>query len=202
MKATCFSNMSAEQDRPNDDSNRSNSPEKCTNRAHFTNPFRKGLGHVRRHSHHVRVGRDDEILKKNRRLFDNQFRRVGNLIGKDLSLNTEGMGYFSHGKFVVVVEVPADVSGEFFIYTLVCRVSPTDNMVLVLHKAMQLNYMECATRGSSLGIDDGEINLCYSGPIAALSVSKLQVILESFLLTATETNEQLDAAKNMRPRSI
>jgi len=149
----------------------------------------------------VRVGSEDELLKKNRRNMDHYLRRLGALMGKEVSLNDQGMAFFSyHKKFVVVVEVPADSNGLFFLYTMVCRVNPlTDNQALVLQRAMELNYMQYGTRGATLGMDGEEINYCYSSKISGLTFADLKVTMESFLLTAVEINEQLDAIKSHRP---
>lgn len=203
-KSNKISSMSTEQNRSTIEEKIGwNNAEKFISRVGFPNIFRRGSGGGSQPSHTVkRIGQDDEILKRHRKAFDAQLRRVGMMMGKDLALNAEGMGYFSYGKFVVVVEVPADVSGNFFIYTLVCRLSPEDNQMIVLQRAMELNYMEFATRGSTLGLEAGEINLCYSGPIAALSAPKLQSIIEAFLQTAMEANASLEAAKSTSRGSI
>ena len=116
-------------------------------------------------------------------------------MGKDVSLNADGMSYFLFKKFVVVVEVPMDNNNIVFIYTMVCRLVATDNQTAVLKRAMELNYMEFLTRGATLGLDGEEVNLCYSTPIPGLSFSDLKAAMDAFLLTASEVNEQLDAVK-------
>lgn len=152
-----------------------------------------GIGQNR--SQRTRVGSEDELLKKNRRQIDNYLRRLGALMGKDLSLNGDGMAVFSFKKFVIVVEVPVDNSLNVYIYTMVCRVAANDNLHSVLSRAMELNYMEHRTRGATLGLDGQEINLCYSSPIAGLPFAVLKEAMESFLLTATQMNKCLDVAK-------
>jgi hypothetical protein len=169
-----------------------------SSRPTLSNLFRKSSGNSPSSApRRKRVGLEDEVLKRNRRAIDNYLRRVGALIGKEISLNSEGMSYFSFGKFVVVIEVPADGSGNFYIYTMVCRLGSSDNLMLVMQTAMKLNYMGFGTRGSTLGLEGEEVNLCYSGPIAGLSVVKLKSTLEAFLRTAFEVNQKLDAAKNI-----
>jgi Tir chaperone protein (CesT) family len=153
-----------------------------------------GLG-KRKHPPRARIGSEDEILKKNRRVIDNYLRRLGALMGKDVSLNAEGMSFFSYRKFVIVVEVPVENNKNVYIYTMVCRVHDTDNRPSVLQKAMELNYMQYRTRGSTLGLDGEEVNLCYSVAISGLAFGALKAAMEDFLLTATEANIQLDEAK-------
>lgn len=143
----------------------------------------------------IRIGSDDELLKKNRRQIDNYLRRLGALMGKEVSLNAEGMSYFSYKKFVVVVEVPMDHNNNVYIYTMVSRVGATDNLAAVLKKAMELNYMEYLTRGATLGLDGEEVNLCFSTPISGLPFCDLKAAMENFLLTTSEVNEQLEAVK-------
>jgi Tir chaperone protein (CesT) family len=149
----------------------------------------------RSHQPRVRIGSEDELLKKNRRQIDHYLRRIGALMGKDVSLNSEGMSFFSYKKFVVVVEVPADNNQNVYIYTMVCQVLPADDRMAVLQRAMELNFMEYRTRGATLGVDGEEVNLCYSVPIAGLTLASLKTAMEDFLLTASEANELLDEAK-------
>lgn len=148
----------------------------------------------------VRKGSDDELLRKNRRTVDHYLRRVGALMRKEVSLNDNGMCFFSYRKFVVVVEVPIDNNNRMFIYTMVCKLSSGDNQVAVMKRAMELNYMEHATRGSTLGLDREEVNLCYSTPIQGLTFPDLKATMEAFIVTATEVNEQLDKIKSFRGR--
>lgn len=145
----------------------------------------------------LRVCAEGEHLKRNRRLVDNYLRRFGALVGKDVSLNNEGMSYFSFKKFVVVVEVPMDNSSVVYIYTMVCRVGAGDDQAAVLKCAMELNYMEYLTRGATLGLDGEEVNLCYSTPISGLTFGDFKASLEAFLLSAVEINQQLDGVKTI-----
>jgi hypothetical protein len=142
-----------------------------------------------------RLGEDDERWKKNKKAIDNYVRRMAKLAGKDLSLNPDGVTFFAFKKFIVVVEVPADNAGVCFIYTMVCRLGPSDDRAEALKVSMELNYMQNGTRGSTLGLDGEEVNMCYSCQIAGLCFADLKTALEDFLLTAVEVNEQLDAAK-------
>jgi Tir chaperone protein (CesT) family len=143
-----------------------------------------------------RIGYDEEVLNKNRRLFDSILKRCeSKTVGKGIFLNTEGMSYISYGRFVIIVEVPASPAGCFYIYTLVCRISPSDNASFVLQRAMELNFMEFGTRGSTLGFLNDEITLCYSSPIAGLTVKTLRESIETFVRTAVEANAVLESAK-------
>lgn len=143
----------------------------------------------------MRVGHEHEILMRNRRKIDRCLRRVGSAMGKKISFNSEGIAYFSHGKFVVLTELSSDCPDTVFVYTLVCLFKPTDNIVEILHTAMQLNYLGLGTKGNTLGIEGNEISLCYSCPVTSVSARSLGSILETFVQTAVEVNQQLDAAK-------
>jgi Tir chaperone protein (CesT) family len=143
-----------------------------------------------------RVNQDSERLKRNRRTIDNYLRKTGTaMLGRELSLNPDGVAYFPFHRFIVVVEVPEDNPVVCFIYTMVCQLQDQDNQLQVLRLAMELNYMETATRGATLGLDGDEVNLCLSIPISGLSVGDMQHVLEDFTTTAVETNERLEAAK-------
>jgi len=150
----------------------------------------------------VRIGAEDELLKKNRRTVDHYLRRIGALMGKEVSLNEQGMAFFSfQKKFVIVAEVPADNNAMMYLYTMVCRVEPQNNQIAVLQRAMELNYMQHGlTAGATLGLDGEEVNYCLQCKISNLTFADLRATMESFLRTAVEINEQLDAVKE-RPRS-
>ena len=144
----------------------------------------------------VRKGSDNELLRKNRRTVDHYLRRVGALMRKEVSLNSNGLCYFSFKKFIIVVEVPSDNKSRLFFYTMVCKLAASDNRVAVMKRAMELNYMAHATRGATLGLDREEVNLCYSTPIQGLTFLDFKAAIEAFIVTASEVNEQLDAVKN------
>ena len=122
-------------------------------------------------------------------------KKISQSIQKDLTLGPEGICYFQYKKFIVVIEVPDDSSASYFIYTMVCQLEENDDRAGVLTAAMQLNYMQQRTRGSCLGLEDDEVNLCYSGPICGLCRDELVRSLEDFLLTAEEINVHLDEVK-------
>jgi hypothetical protein len=153
------------------------------------------FGGGRRRFVRKRLGEDDERWKKNKKVIDNYVRRMAKLAGKDLSLNPDGVAFFAFKKFIVVLEVPADNAGVCFIYTMVCRLGPSDDRAEALKVSMELNYMQNGTRGSTLGLDGEEVNMCYSCQIAGLCFADLKTALEDFLLTAVEVNERLDAVK-------
>lgn len=142
-----------------------------------------------------RVSLDDERKRKNRKLIDGYLRRISSTVGRDLSLNSDGLCYFPYKKFIVVVEVPADHVDTCFIYTMVCRLAKGDNKVEVMRLAMELNYMQYGTRGATLGLEGEEVNLCFSTRISGMSQHDLCSMLESFMLAAVEVNKKLDVAK-------
>jgi hypothetical protein len=142
-----------------------------------------------------RVTLGEERLKKNRKVVDHHLRRMGNTMGKDLSLNADGICYFPFKKFIIVVEVPEDNPGLTFLYTMVCRLSASDNSMEVTKLAMELNYMQNGTRGATLGLEEEEVNLCFSTGITGLTFCDLRIMLEDFMETSVEMNKKLDTAK-------
>jgi hypothetical protein len=143
-----------------------------------------------------RVTLDEDRLKKNRRVVTQYLKRMGTDVRKNLSLNAEGVCYFPYQKFVIVVEVPEDQLDVCFIYTMVCQLGDNDNRMEVMKLAMELNYMQYGTRGATIGLQEDEVNLCISTPIASLrTYCDLKFVVEDFLQTAVETNLKLDNAK-------
>jgi Tir chaperone protein (CesT) family len=142
----------------------------------------------------------EERLSKNRKTINGHLKKVSYLAGgKDklkLDPNT-GMCCFPYRRFIIVLEVPSDRPGHLYVYTCVCRLEKGDHRVKVMEKAMQLNFMQNATRGSTLGVDGDEVNLCFSIPIAGIQAATgdLRVVMEDFMQTALEANEQLVRAK-------
>lgn len=139
-----------------------------------------------------RICSDDEILRKSRKTMDGHLRRIGQKFGKNLALNSDGMCYFPFQRFIVVVEVPPDDPTSFVLYTMVYRLEVASHSVQVMKKAMELNYMQQATRGSTLGLDGDEVNLCFTSKVGGLTGSDFREDLEKFLLTAAELNNQLE----------
>lgn len=124
-------------------------------------------------------------------------RRIGALMGREVSLNDQGMAFFSYkSKFVIVVEVPEDNNRTMYLYTMVCRAEEHHpHYMAVVKRAMELNYMQQGTAGATLGLDGEEVNYCYSCKISGLTFADLKATMESFLLTAVDINEELDAVK-------
>jgi hypothetical protein len=129
----------------------------------------------------------------NRRRLEGYLRCVVSLLGKEVSLNENGMCFFRYKKFIVTVEVPQDQCTHMYLYTMVCQLNKKEDNRLVLQKAMELNYMQIATNGSTLGYNGNEINMCYSTPIRSLTLDGLKDILVTFMKTASEINERLDS---------
>mmetsp|Transcript_10369 Transcript_10369/g.17421 ORF Transcript_10369/g.17421 Transcript_10369/m.17421 type:complete len:190 (+) Transcript_10369:1159-1728(+) len=144
-----------------------------------------------------------EKTLKHRRLINGHLRRMSHAVGKDLTLGVEGICYFQFKKFIIVIEVPDDDSDCYFIYTMVCQLgSPEDNRADVLQAAMRLNYMQQGTRGACLGLEDDEVNLCYSAPVNSVCRDDFVRSLEDFLTTAEEMNQNLDHVKTHTPKKI
>ena len=171
------------------------SPTSPSGRTSLLSIFGSSAHSTSRRKNRVRLGSEDELLRKNRRIVDNYLRRVGALMDKDIAFNASGVAYFSYRRFVIVVEVPQDNPYMVFIYTMVSQLKETDNQAAVLKLAMSLNYMQSATRGATLGLDGEEINLCQSVPVQGLSFADLRTTLQNFMLTSVEANQQLDQVK-------
>jgi len=155
-------------------------------------------GNCRRGPLRKRVTLDEERMKKNRKTIDHHLKRMGSTVGKNLSLNAEGVCYFPYQKFIIVVEIPEDNPDVCFIYTMVCRLAESDNVMGVIKLAMELNYMQFGTRGATLGLEGEEVNLCFSTPISALSsYCDLSKVLEDFMQTAVEMNRMLDTVRSI-----
>lgn len=137
-----------------------------------------------------------ERTLKNRKVVNSHLKRMSQAVGKDLTLGVEGICYFQYKKFIIVIEVPDDESNHFFIYTMVCQLLSDDaSRADVLQAAMQLNYMQQGTRGACLGLEDDEVNLCYSAPVNNLCRDDFVKCLEDFLRTAEEMNQNLEQVK-------
>jgi hypothetical protein len=130
-------------------------------------------GNCRRGPLRKRVTLDEERMKKNRKTIDHHLKRMGSTVGKNLSLNAEGVCYFPYQKFIIVVEIPEDNPDVCFIYTMVCRLAESD-------------------------LEGEEVNLCFSTPISALSsYCDLSKVLEDFMQTAVEMNRMLDTVRSI-----
>jgi hypothetical protein len=149
-------------------------------------------------------------LAKNRRVVDTYLRRIGTELGSGsgssrsirstnntLSLNKQGTAYLPfHNRFLLVIEVPEDQPDAVVMYTMVCRLPPTDpNFSHVLAAAMRLNYLHSGTNGATIGWEGEEVNLCRSLRIAGLSQSELHDTMRLFMATAASTHELLESAK-------
>lgn len=152
---------------------------------------------VRRGVTRKRVSQDTERLRKSRKAIDHHLRRMGTGLGKELSLNQDGLCYFPSKRFIIAVEVPEDNPGVCLIYTMVSRLSAGDNVMEVMRLAMELNYMQTGTRGATLGLERDEVNLCFSIPVVGISLIDLRNVLEDFTETAAEMNERLEAVKRL-----
>jgi len=149
-----------------------------------------------------RVSAEEERLTKSRRAVDSYLKKISNVTGKHYSLNRDtGMCYFPYQRFIVVIEIPADHPGSLYMYTCVCKLETEDqgsrpqNLMAIMQVAMELNYMQHRTRGATLGMEQSEVNLCYSTPIASLSPAGLKQVMDDFLTTTTEVHAQLERAK-------
>ena len=143
----------------------------------------------------VRVGADDEQLRRHRRTVNHYVRRIGAIMGSEVELNERGMAFFSfQQKFVIVFEVPEDNHNFMYLYTKVCQAD--QNVAAIVKRAMELNYMQQGTAGATLGLDGEEINFCFSCKIAHLTFEHLRSDLEKFLLAAIAIHKELDTVKN------
>jgi hypothetical protein len=144
------------------------------------------------------IRQQEERLSKYRKTINGYLKKVSSVTGKDKPLKLDkqtGMCFVPYRRFIIVLEVPSDCPDLLYVYTCVCRLEKGDNRIQVMEKALQLNFMQHATRGSTLGVEGDEVNLCFSIPIAGLQTGDLRVVLLDFMQTALEANEQLVQAK-------
>ena len=123
-------------------------------------------------------------------------RKMGEVNGRSLSLNQDtGTCSFPHQRFLFVIELPQDQPKTVYMYTCVCRLEEQDNAIKVAQTAMELNYLQGGTKGSTLGMRNKEVNLCRSIPLKALNPTKLWMAVDEFLGTASEVHAKLERAK-------
>jgi len=141
--------------------------------------------------------------KENRKIVNSYLSSLGN----GIQIGSKGICYFQFKKFVIVIEVPEDEEQEksiskepfFYIYTMVLRLESNndDDRFSILKACMELNYMKQGTRGSTLGLEGNEINLCYSHPIASITGHEgFMEVLTNFIVTALDANKRLDLLIN------
>lgn len=129
-------------------------------------------------------------------------------VTRSLVLNEEtGICSFPYHRFLVVVEIPQDQPKTVYVYTCVSRLEEhLDNISQVALTAMELNYLQAGTCGSTLGMmrnsqnhhtssSTVEVNLCRSIPLKALNATKLMRLLDEFLATAFYAHAKLERAK-------
>lgn len=128
---------------------------------------------------------------KNRKIMNSVLKYVGQQVNKELSLCDKGICYFQCNQFMIVIEVP-DKSDSVFLYSMVFGLRRKDDRGAILEKCMQLNYMKHATRGSTLGLNGDEMNLCFSCPVSGLTRDSFVEALENFIVTALQVNTELE----------
>lgn len=131
---------------------------------------------------------------KNRKIMNAILKYVGQKVHKELSLCNKGVCYFQCNQFMIMVEVPEN-SESVFLYSMVFGLRRKDNRTAILETCMQLNYMQQLTRGSTLGLNGDEVNLCYSCSVSSLTRDSFVEALENFIVTALQVNEQLELAR-------
>lgn len=164
----------------------SGSPQRLRSR-----PVLNLIRRVRRRSWSV----TEERGTKNRSVINGYLRSIGSSLGKDLVLSEAGYCYFQFKKFIIVVEVPPENGGFVYFYTMVCRLGSKDNRAAVMQEAMLMNYMQQRTRGATLGLENNEVNLCFSVPVCSITREEFGFCLDDFMHTAEEMNDILDLRK-------
>ncbi|KAL7570948.1 hypothetical protein ACA910_002578 [Epithemia clementina (nom. ined.)] len=155
--------------------------------------------------------KEERRIKTSRKTLDDYLRKLStsaqrqqqqggegsNGVSRKLSLNQEtGTCSFPYQRFLVVIELPQDQPKTVYFYTCVCRLEEqNDNISQVSKTAMELNYLQAATKGSTLGMRSSEVNLCRSIPLKALNPTKLSIALDEFLTTASDVHAKLEKAK-------
>jgi hypothetical protein len=123
----------------------------------------------------------ESSLSRNRKLIGKYLRRI-----KDgLSLDSHGFCYCPFKKFIIVVEVPEDERDLCYISTMVYEFHSTE--ALIPEKMRRLRNTEFL-KGATLSVEEKELNLCLSIPIAGLKFQHLEQHLEDFLRAAIRVN--------------
>lgn len=152
----------------------------------------------RRRSRSYSWSSETDMTKKNRKLINSHLRRMGDVVGKEASLNKNGSCLLRFRRFVVTIEVPNDHSGDFHVHTMIYRIEKGDDRYALIKKCMELNYNAEGTRGGTLGLLDDEINLFFSSPVAGLTRERLAHCLEDFMQTILDVNEVIVGCASKR----
>lgn len=144
------------------------------------------------------IGGASNRTAKNRKTINAFLRRMGDVVGKGASLNSQGVCYFHFRRFVIALDVPDDPSGCFRMFAMVFHIKEGDDRSTLIERAMELNYNGEETRGSCLGLHGDEINLSYSSPVDGLSRKQMIRCLEDFMQTALDVHRELEALRRSR----
>jgi hypothetical protein len=142
-------------------------------------------------SSHDPTDSDSGMIRSNRRVINNYLRRIGRRSNQELSLDSQGFAYLPFKKFLIIVEVPEDEPELCYFFTMVFELNLKSSKILTIP---QLNHLEIDTRGSTLSLDEQEVNLCFSTRVAGLNYNKMVNCMEDFMQTAVDANTTLGAA--------
>jgi hypothetical protein len=139
-----------------------------------------------------------EATQNYRNLLDKYLECIGKEWDMDLRMNHQGVCFFQHEQFVIVVEAPKG-SASVFVYT--CVLICTSTSTAVMKRALEMNYLTQETCGCTLGLDRSceddnalEVTLSYSQPIMGLNRGELCNVVVNFMQTASYIHCQLASA--------
>lgn len=135
-------------------------------------------------------------LKRNRKVINKYIGRIGRRASFDLSLDSHGFCYIPFKKFLIIIQVPEHGADTLLFYTMVFDLSSSKGNQKVQKKVAALQLRDHPLgRGSTLSLDGDEVNLSFSVPIHGLKFNDFDELLEDFMQTAIDTNNNLTAVR-------
>lgn len=142
-----------------------------------------------------------ERLQRNRRTVDGYLRKMASIVGQGLSLK-DGICCFTHGRFVVVLEVPESHPDTVFLSTCVFQIVGEARRTEIREEARRLNNVHEGISGSTLEFrGNDEVHLCLKIPIdSTFSPREFRDRLAVYLDLAVDTNRILGESNKDRQK--
>lgn len=143
----------------------------------------------------------EQILKSRRRV-ERYLHRMRVPLGRNLSLNQEGLCYFTHGRFVVVIEVSSTDPSTLILDSCVYQFSedfdlrsPNSSRTLETSVAAIQLTDELRMHGANVDVFENEVHFQNSVPIErGLSFKKFHDIVLSYLSSLPNMSQQVERA--------
>lgn len=140
--------------------------------------------------------RQQQRLNKNRRTVEKYLHRMRASLGRDLSLN-QGLCYLTHGRFVVVMEVPETDPSALVFHSCVYQLSGrkarlTEDQETTIQA---MHSMQDDTQRAVLNFFDNEVDLCLSVPITKdFSFQKFREAFVTYLSSLSQASRMIQMA--------